>query len=299
MHTEQDVSRIVRSWLRTDEHESADRVLDDVLLVLDATPQRRPHWPARRIATVNTPAKFAIAAAAVVIVAVVGINLLPSTGGVGGTAASPSRTPTLTPTSSLPPNPAEYFPPSGELAIGRHSMIREGVRFSIDVAAPGWRSQQGFEFIKGTEGQPDGAGLLFWSTTPDNVYADPCAHTPLTPAASPDIASLATAVSRIPGTQLVSGPTDLTVDGQPAKRTVITVPEDIDCEGVVKLWYDDGMGSEAGRFPTVLPSTMRVWMIDVDGTTVWIDGETYVTSEDTSPTLEREMQEMIDSIVFE
>jgi hypothetical protein len=299
MHTEQDVSRIVRSWLRTDEHESADRVLDDVLLVLDATPQRRPHWPARRIATVNTTAKFAIAAAAVVLVAVVGINLLPSTGGVGGIAASLSPSPTATPTSSLPPNPAESFPPAGELAIGRHSMIREGVRFSINVAASGWRSQQGFEFIKGTEGQPDGAGLLFWSLTPDNVYANPCAHTPLTPAAGPGIASLATAVSRIPGTELVSGPTDLTVDGQPVKRTVITIPEDIDCAGVLKLWYDDGMGSEAGRFPTVLPSTMRVWMFDVDGTTVWIDGETYESDEDTSPTLEREIQQMIESIVFE
>jgi len=245
----------------------------------------------------NTTAKFAVAAAAVVLVAVVGINLLPSPGGVGGTAASFS--PSLTPNSSPPPNPAQAFPPAGELAIGRHSMIREGVWFSIDVAARGWRSQQGFEFIKGTEGQPDGAGLLFWSTTPDNVYADPCAHTPLTPAPGPEIASLASAVSRIPGTQLVSGPTDLTVDGQPVKRTVITIPEDIDCSGVLKLWYDDGMGSEAGRFPTVLPSTMRVWMIDVDGTTVWIDGETYENYADTSRTLEREMQQMIESIVFE
>ena len=95
MHTEQDVSRIVRSWLRVDEHESADQVLAIVLDSLDATPQRRPRWPARRIATMNTTAKFAIAAAAVVVVAVVGINLLPSTGGVGGTAASPSPTPRL------------------------------------------------------------------------------------------------------------------------------------------------------------------------------------------------------------
>ena len=297
MSTDLDTARIVRSWLRTDEHESADRVLDDVLLLLDATPQRRPRWPARRIVTVSTTAKFGIAAAAVVVVAVVGINLLPSTGGVGGSAAAPSHSPT--PISSVPPNPADSFPPAGDLAIGRHSMIREGVRFSINVAEPGWRSQQGFEFIKGTERQPDGAGLLFWSQTPDNVYANPCAHTPLTPAAGPGIASLAAAVSNIPGTQLVSGPTDLTVDGQPVKRTVITIPEDGDCAGVLKLWYDDGMGSEAGRFPTVLPSTMRVWMFDVDGTTVWIDGETYENYEDTSPALEREMRQMIESIVFE
>jgi len=177
-------------------------------------------------------------------------------------------------------------------------MNREGIRFSINVVAPGWRSQQGFEFIKSTEGAPDGAGFIFWSPTPDNVYADPCAHKQLSPAAGPGIASLANAVSRIPGTKLVSGPSDVTVGRQPAKRIVITIPEDVDCAGPggFLLWYDDGMGVRAGRWPTVLPSTMRVWIVDVGGTVVWIDGETY---EDTSPTLEREMQQMIDSINFE
>ena len=42
MSTDRDTTRIVRSWLGTDEHESADRVLDAVLDQLDATPQRRP-----------------------------------------------------------------------------------------------------------------------------------------------------------------------------------------------------------------------------------------------------------------
>src|SRR3970040_1990973 len=87
MSTERDMTRIVRSWLRTDEHESADRVLDHVLAQLNATPQRRSWWPARRIADMNNVAKLAIAAAAVVVVAVVGINLLPAGGGVGGGGA--------------------------------------------------------------------------------------------------------------------------------------------------------------------------------------------------------------------
>jgi len=100
MDTERDVTRIVRSWLRTDEHESADRVLDNVLARLDATPQRRSWWPAWRIADMNTYAKLLIAAAAVVVVAVVGINLLPGGSSVGASgpsvppAASPSPSPT-------------------------------------------------------------------------------------------------------------------------------------------------------------------------------------------------------------
>jgi hypothetical protein len=290
MYAERDAWSIVRSWLRTDEHESADRVLGHVLAVLDATPQRRSRWPARRIADMNTYARLAIAATAVVVVAVVGINLLPASGGVGGgSAVSPSRPPSPTLLPSPSPTPATDFPPAGELAIGRHSMIRAGVPYSINVAAPGWVSQNGFEFITVPEGAPDGAGFIFWSRTPSTIYADPCAQNPLTPAAGPGIASLATAASRIPGTKLVSGPSDVTVGGHPAKRTVFTIPEDVGCPaGGFHLWD--------GRWPTALPTTMWVWMVDVDGTIVWIDGETY---KDTSSALEREMQQMIDSIVFE
>ncbi len=94
MHTEQDVSRIVRSWLRVDEHESADQVLAIVLDSLDATPQRRQWWPARRIPEMNSYAKLAIAAVAVVAVAIVGFNLLPagSDPEVGGPAVTVSPT---------------------------------------------------------------------------------------------------------------------------------------------------------------------------------------------------------------
>ena len=52
MSTDRDTTRIVRSWLQTDEYESADRVLDAVLDQLDTTPQRRATWwPARRLPT--------------------------------------------------------------------------------------------------------------------------------------------------------------------------------------------------------------------------------------------------------
>ncbi|MGH2462494.1 MAG: hypothetical protein ACRDFZ_02565 [Candidatus Limnocylindria bacterium] len=43
-------------------------------------------------------------------------------------------------------------------------------------------------------------------------------------------------------------------------------------------------------------STIYVWIIDVDGTLVWIDGETYVFS---SPEAAQEVRQIIDSIRFE
>ena len=113
MSTERDMTRIVRSWLRTDKHESADRVLDRVLALVDTTPQRRSWWPARRITDMNTFARFGLAAAAVVIVAVIGINLLPVGSGVGGggPAVTPSPSPTPPPTPSPPPS--RSFRPRG------------------------------------------------------------------------------------------------------------------------------------------------------------------------------------------
>ena len=111
MSTDRDMTRIVRSWLRTDEHESADRVLDNVLALLDATPQRRSLWPTRRIVDMNSVAKLATAIAAVVVAAVVGINLLP--GGVGpGDDPTPSPSPSPSPSPTAPPEPTASSSPS-------------------------------------------------------------------------------------------------------------------------------------------------------------------------------------------
>ena len=57
MNTDLDTSRVVRSWLRTDEHESADRVLDTVLALLDATPQHRSS-PVRTMAIGSSTPSF-------------------------------------------------------------------------------------------------------------------------------------------------------------------------------------------------------------------------------------------------
>jgi hypothetical protein len=100
MTTNKEMERIVRSWLEPGLTTLTDDVLDPVLDQLPATPQRRPWWPARRIADMSAFAKFAIAAAAVMVVAVVGYNLLGAAGS-GQVGSSPS--PSAEPSSSLPP----------------------------------------------------------------------------------------------------------------------------------------------------------------------------------------------------
>ena len=294
MSTDRDTTRIVRSWLRRDEHESADRVLDNVFALLDVTPQRRSWWPARRIDDMNAFAKLATAAAALVVVAVAGIMLLPASGGVGGPSGSPSPSaaPSLTPSPSAAPGSA-VFPRRAELPIGRHTMTREGVTFSISVPTSGWFSDGDFRITRGAGPTPGGT-FIFWGSTPDGVYADPCGDAQ-SPSVGQSVADLAAAVASVPGTDATE-PSDIVVDGRPGKRVQLTIPENADCNArTFMLWYDEEIG---GRWPDLLGSTMTVWIIEAPGSTssIWIDGETY---KGATPELQQQMQQIVDSIEFE
>ncbi len=300
MSTDLDTTRIVRSWLHTDEHESADRVLDDVLARLDTTPQRPSWWPARRSPTMNALTKFSIAAAAVVAIAIVGINLLPRVGGDVGVA--PTATPSPTPSASQAPSASIAFPPPGALAPGRHTLLEDGIVFSLEVPS-GWSSSglncggcaPGAGWLqRGADAStdPGSVWMPIWSV--DGVASDPCTRQG-GPAAT-SVAELADAVAALPGTNLVTAPKDVTVNGRPAKYVAITVPDDIACSpDKFFMWYD---GSPAGgfRWANALGQTNRVWIMDVDGTRIWIEAETY---RGANPEIATEIQGMIDSIRFE
>ena len=88
--SDRDVNRAIRSWLHEDRHEDVSRIAGAVLDQVETTRQRRSWWPARRSESMNTYAKFALAAAAVLVIAVVGYNFLPGQAGVGGPTATPS-----------------------------------------------------------------------------------------------------------------------------------------------------------------------------------------------------------------
>ena len=95
MSTDRDTTRIVRSWLEEGVTSLPDRVLDAVLDQVPATRQRRSWWPAWRFAEMNNIAKLLVAAAAVVVVAVISINLFARIDSVGG--PRPSAEPTASP----------------------------------------------------------------------------------------------------------------------------------------------------------------------------------------------------------
>jgi dipeptidyl aminopeptidase/acylaminoacyl peptidase len=100
MSADRDVTRTVRSWLRMDEHESANRVLANVLDLVDTTPQRRPLWRAWRKTLMTGTTRFV--AAGVILVAVVAVGTAVYFSRPDGPSAIPSPAASASPTQSVP-----------------------------------------------------------------------------------------------------------------------------------------------------------------------------------------------------
>lgn len=289
MSTDLDATRIVRSWLHTDEHESADRVLDSVLVLLDATPQHRSRWPVRRFAQMNSYAKLAIAAAAVVAVALVGINLLPpSSSSVGG--AGPAASPSASPTPSASPSASTEAWHVGAYGVGRYEATLEGVPFSFSFAVPSthWSSYRFSGMLEtGTYPTANYAWIGMPSAHNRMVGTDPCAAK--AKYIGGDANDLAIAETKIPGTH-ATGPTDVTIGGVPAKLVVLTIDPDIACAPSSFMLSGEGM-----NYPNSLESTIQMWFFERDGKTY----EVYSDQAGNNQPLAQEIEQIVESIQFE
>lgn len=106
MNDRSDIDRVLGYWLEDGPVAMPDRVIDVVARRISVRPQRRSWRPFRR--TLMSPAiKFGAAAAAVLVIAVVGYSLLPGRTGVGGQGA-----PTTAPTPSAQPTTGVTTAPS-------------------------------------------------------------------------------------------------------------------------------------------------------------------------------------------
>ena len=292
MSASRDTDRLIRDFFDEGPTLLPDRTYDAVRAHIDQTRQRVVIGPWRE-PSMLTFARLAIAAAAVAVVAFVGIRLLPGNGGVGGPGVSPSPSASPTPSQSpVPTTPAFAFPRAGDLAIGRHDVTVQGVPFTLEVAAAGWNSNGSFAIDKGHFPATWSGGFILWSDAADGIFTDPCGQVEGSPV-GPSAADLADVLATVPGTT-ATGPSDVTVGGYPAKLVVITIPEDPGCTAEsFYLWWDS---TTSGRYATVLGSTIRVWIIDVNGTLIQIDGE---TPPGASPAFEQELEQIVESIRFE
>jgi hypothetical protein len=296
MSTDRDVNRIVRSWLEEGVTALPDRVLDTVLDQLPTTPQRRPWWPVRRFGEMNTYAKVVIAAAAVALIAVVGINALPKSGGVGDTGplASPEPSVSPAPSASSAPSASAAPPPAipsdspstvnfvGHFAPGTTYTIDDPCcvgpsRMTFTVPAAGWAAFDPVFVGKNVAGGGDVFDLYFSPHLVGNVYTGGChwLGTAQNPPVGPTVDDLATALLAQAGPG-APPPIAVTVGGHAGKKVELSIPQDIDvttCDsnGVFGRW------SPADQSNVALPWTYgngqhnTVYIIDVDGTRQVID----------------------------
>ena len=300
--------RSITAWLEAEAPEHApDRVLNAARDRVRSTPQRRLLWPVRRNVQMNAYAKLAIAAAAVLVVAIVGLNLLPGGGGIGGPAATPTAapTPTAIPTPTATAAPSQgLFPPPGPVPVGPLALVVNGHRFTMDIATNDWTGEipaiaEGANLTKGAGHMrpDDGIWLPIWAA--DGVYSDPC-RAIRGPKLSPSGSALAAAIAALPATDVVTAPKKVTIGGRDATYVAIRFHDDVGCApGSYMMWWEhtpcDGSTQPCGRYVTAGGQTNHVWIFEIDGTHIFIEGETYKGAK---PEVEQQLQQMIRSIRF-
>jgi hypothetical protein len=273
-----------------DEHEGhtplPDEARDAIRAQLPSTHQRPAWWPGWRFPEMNNTVRIALAGAAVVVVAFLGIQLLAPQGGSGiGNPGEASPTPQPTPSPS-----AEAVAP---IVIG------EGFLSAARVTTPrpaGWHLDANFA-NKGGE-TPDGIGFSAWTTT--GVYADPCHWGD----ENLDLRGKPTAAAILAGLVVQEGrnastPVETTLGGWPAMRVELTTPADVNianCDlGRYKAWTDLSDPS-GGNWNHQNGQVDVVYVVDVDR------GPVVVTAwhqETTSVTDLAELQDVLDAMVID
>jgi hypothetical protein len=283
-----DTTRVVRSWLHEDAHESAERLLKEVVAALDSTPQHRSRWPVWRVGSMNVDAKLGLYAAAVLAVVALLMNLLPGGGtpSVGGPGeSSPSARATIEPSASANTD----IWPRGPYEVGRHGVRVSGLQFSFEVPTEGWSGDPTWTgmLLKRTRGGGLEMGWVGFTWSFDLVATDPCLGRARS--VGPSVDDLAAAITTIPGIE-AQQPTDTTVGGRSAKVVEFTINDDIDCAPTKFMLYGPG-----SAYPNSTDSTIRDWIVEVDGDRTGIHAD--VAGDD--PELWAEIQQIVDSVRFE
>ena len=290
MNTDRDTTRIVRSWLRTDEYESADHVLDAVLDQLDTTPQRRAtRWPARRLPEMNTFAKLGVAAAVVAVAAVLGFNYL-----IAPNVGDPDlESPSPTPSSASAEAVQLQSVPGRDLEPGLYTL---GTGFPVDITLdlpPGWTScsegpDPALQIICRFPGEvTPPAAVYLGFTVIDNVVADPCDRTVLLdPPVGPSVDDLVAAISDLEGFEATAAE-DVTVDGFPAKRFTISAGPECGAAWATPNGVVNGLGAD---------EINDLHVVDVNGTRIVIAS---IYTVDVDPDELAAVEPVIDSLQIE
>jgi hypothetical protein len=295
MSTDRDLTQTVRSWLKEDRHEVADRVLDSVLDQLDATNQRRAGWLARRFETMNPTLRYSVAAA-IVVVAVLAAALFARPNVGDDDEATPSASPSAAPSGITP------LSGQGELAAGTY-LIDDPFPIRATLTVPDeWEALTVDHAIAmlcvSGEGCDAGArpGVGFWivdRVAPSCPVTGETATPAPQPSLGPTVDDLATALAGRPEYRVESGPTPITFSGyEGVELDLVTALGGLSCaDGLAPGWV-------AGRWmrETLSGEHSQLLILNVEGVRVLIDG--MFTSDNTDADI-AEMQAVLDSIQIE
>jgi hypothetical protein len=281
MSTENDVARSLRSWLRENRHEDADRVLDAVFDQVPATPQRGASWLARRSPPMNSNfVRFALVAAALVIVAVVGYQFLGDSN-TGGPDTTQTPQPTASPALTPEPSAAVIPPlPEGTLAAGTYRLRPfASATMTIDATVPdgGWLGGPP-SAIGGPVGEsngPNGVAVAFFNA--QTINSDPC-HWDKDGSGSappegdievgPTVDDLAEALAGSSAYESTT-PVAATLGGYSGRRLELQLaPDPSGCDsydGAGNQYFVFG-GREGGQYAQGGANTWQVTIVDVEGT---------------------------------
>ena len=156
-----------------------------------------------------------------------------------------------------------------------------------------WERSGEFYITKSTVGPQSAEAIIFWTEISGGGSARACGQWWGSPEGG--VAQWARQASAVPGTELVEGPLEVTIDGYAAQHVVFTVLEDVACgRGFFHTWRSKEFGAELWSGIEV-GDTVRIWLIEVDDTVLFIEGDTY---ENAGADLGQEVEEIVASMVL-
>jgi hypothetical protein len=240
---------------------------------LPSTRQRPAWWPRWRFLEMNSASRYALGAAAAVLVAIMGFTVLN-----GGTGNFGSADPTVTPDPTVTAEPSA-FALSGQvpLAPGRYTVLT-GIDMHVTAAVPDNWSAVGNWAVRGPHGyeSPNGMGLRFYTVgnllNNPGSYADGLQDPPVGPTVEDLVQAI---VDQEEWTS--SRPTELDIGGFPAQHVRITIPEGAEFDprddgGAFYLFQDEGAGQIWGL---EIGQMFDVYMVDVNGERLVLDAFHY------------------------
>ena len=275
----------------------------------------------------NNALRFGLAAAAVAVVVLVGITLLPRTGGVGGSGPGPSAAPTptqaATPSQAATPTPvvspstsaASNGFPAGPLPAGTYTVmpfsatnaqgvcmvppqtgcteITEGASLRFTVTVPdGWSGIDAAVWLEENLA-PSGAALGFgrgaW------LLSDPCKVEDPDIPVGPTVADFVDALANHPILETTT-PVDVTLAGYSGKYLDLQFPADVSTEAKYNPACPYYRPWEPGIYAQGPNHRWHLWVLDVDGVRVVVQSMDYPGTPEARRT---ELQAMVDSLKIE